>query len=308
MDALENLQASRYLSIAGLVMLLYDHILSFSDEVELIWKARWTTPKTLFLILRYFVPPFLIVHLHQLSGISAAGLSDMLYVEIHFYDLIFFLVSFVSSCKVWFAVSGTFGIMTMGIASFLVLLHLWNLWQRDKRLIYITCVLYFLTQIGQLICAGFITSSFIKNLTYDRDIRSCSVANRAGFYLLWAPGLILDAVICALVAYTSLKRTSRDVMTGVVSTVFYRDGLFVYLILVSLRCINLILAVKAPISLIFLPVFFTWAANVTAINRMILRLRRLSVRRSSRDQDDDHGCSSLEVFGEVVNDGTGNHQ
>ncbi|KAL0575100.1 hypothetical protein V5O48_006876, partial [Marasmius crinis-equi] len=57
-------------------MLLYDYLLTFSEEVELIWKARWTIPKVLFLIMRYCVPAALLIHIHQFSGISDAGLSD----------------------------------------------------------------------------------------------------------------------------------------------------------------------------------------------------------------------------------------
>uniref|UniRef100_A0A0W0ETK2 DUF6533 domain-containing protein n=1 Tax=Moniliophthora roreri TaxID=221103 RepID=A0A0W0ETK2_MONRR len=35
-DIFANVQASRYLSVAGVVILLYDHLLTFSDEVELL--------------------------------------------------------------------------------------------------------------------------------------------------------------------------------------------------------------------------------------------------------------------------------
>ncbi|KAI3612756.1 hypothetical protein WG66_014733 [Moniliophthora roreri] len=48
-----NVQALRYISAAGLVMLLYDHLLCFDDEVALIWKARWTIPKTFSIYIDY---------------------------------------------------------------------------------------------------------------------------------------------------------------------------------------------------------------------------------------------------------------
>ena len=34
-------------------ILLYDHLLTLKDEVELVWKARLTVAQVLFLILRY---------------------------------------------------------------------------------------------------------------------------------------------------------------------------------------------------------------------------------------------------------------
>ena len=34
-------------------MLVWDHLVTISEEVELIWPAKWTAPKTLFLLNRY---------------------------------------------------------------------------------------------------------------------------------------------------------------------------------------------------------------------------------------------------------------
>ncbi|KAK0430490.1 hypothetical protein EV421DRAFT_281735 [Armillaria borealis] len=73
-----NIQATRYLTSAGLVVLLYDHLLTFSAEVELIWAAHWSVPKVLFLLLRYLVPPSVIIHTHLLSGIANSHVSHTL--------------------------------------------------------------------------------------------------------------------------------------------------------------------------------------------------------------------------------------
>uniref|UniRef100_A0A0W0ETA0 DUF6533 domain-containing protein n=1 Tax=Moniliophthora roreri TaxID=221103 RepID=A0A0W0ETA0_MONRR len=70
-----NVQALRYISAAGLVMLLYDHLLCFDDEVALIWKARWTIPKTLYLLLRYVVPICIAIHLHLLKHCTCTILN-----------------------------------------------------------------------------------------------------------------------------------------------------------------------------------------------------------------------------------------
>ncbi|EEB89744.1 hypothetical protein MPER_12126, partial [Moniliophthora perniciosa FA553] len=43
------------LRAAGVVILLYDHLLTFDDEVELIWKGEWRFPKLMFLFIRYIV-------------------------------------------------------------------------------------------------------------------------------------------------------------------------------------------------------------------------------------------------------------
>lgn len=41
--------------------MLYDHLLTFRDEVQYIWKARLSGPNFAFLLVRYTVPAAVIV-------------------------------------------------------------------------------------------------------------------------------------------------------------------------------------------------------------------------------------------------------
>ncbi|KAJ7905051.1 hypothetical protein B0H13DRAFT_1881339 [Mycena leptocephala] len=61
-QVLGDVEKVRLVSAVGLVILLYDHVLSLPDEVELVWSARFTSSKILFLALRYFVPIVMIVN------------------------------------------------------------------------------------------------------------------------------------------------------------------------------------------------------------------------------------------------------
>ncbi|KZO91510.1 hypothetical protein CALVIDRAFT_568198 [Calocera viscosa TUFC12733] len=42
---------SRYASTA---LFLYDTLITLGDEIEYVWKAKWSTPKGLYLVVRYF--------------------------------------------------------------------------------------------------------------------------------------------------------------------------------------------------------------------------------------------------------------
>jgi Family of unknown function (DUF6533) len=46
-------------------ILLYDHALTLDQEVEEIWKAKWTLPKIFFLVLRYMVPVLMIIETYR---------------------------------------------------------------------------------------------------------------------------------------------------------------------------------------------------------------------------------------------------
>ncbi|KAI0769522.1 hypothetical protein BC629DRAFT_1595845 [Irpex lacteus] len=53
-ETLRDIQVAKYFFLAGLCVLLYDHILSFPQEVEVIWKRRKTYLSWIFILARYY--------------------------------------------------------------------------------------------------------------------------------------------------------------------------------------------------------------------------------------------------------------
>ncbi|KAG8907935.1 hypothetical protein FRB99_001443 [Tulasnella sp. 403] len=68
--AFTHITASRYLSFAGFVVLIYDHLLTFADEVELIWLKPMSLVTMLFLFNRYLVPLIIMVDLYDKGGFA----------------------------------------------------------------------------------------------------------------------------------------------------------------------------------------------------------------------------------------------
>ncbi|KAF8056638.1 hypothetical protein FPV67DRAFT_1729865 [Lyophyllum atratum] len=54
--AAEHLRAGKYFQVASFVILIFDHMLTFSEEVERIWKPKVSGATVLFLINRYVTP------------------------------------------------------------------------------------------------------------------------------------------------------------------------------------------------------------------------------------------------------------
>ncbi|KAF8552125.1 hypothetical protein OG21DRAFT_1486466 [Imleria badia] len=52
-SALNSLQKNNYLSVAMLIAVVYDYVLTFSDEIEYIWMKPWTGVSTMFILVRY---------------------------------------------------------------------------------------------------------------------------------------------------------------------------------------------------------------------------------------------------------------
>jgi len=252
-----HIQASRYVSGAGLVVLLYDHILTFDQELQSIWHTKMTWSKLLFLFNRYMVPIAMLLRTNDFSGIALPVLSN-------------------TYCRWSIGTVTILGILTIGISNFLVLLRLWMLWDRNSRLMYWTGIAFLTAQIAAFIVAGFVVRSLLPFVVFEPTFHACLIEEKPRVNVggLWVPGLAFEVMVFVVVWWNALDRP-RSCDSGITKAM-YRDGFLYFSVLFVLRLINLVLAIIAPVSLLFLGVLFIWcAANVT-LSRLILNSRQLA--------------------------------
>ncbi|KAF7351580.1 hypothetical protein MSAN_01590500 [Mycena sanguinolenta] len=246
--ALQNVVTSRYVSVAGYVVLLYDHLLTLDDEVEYVWKADNTVAKVLFLILRYMVPLFLTGETITRSGLSVISMSDVTYA------------GWISIC----------------ISNFLVLLRIWTTLPRGHRLVVWSLWFYVAMQLVGLGVTTWVIRNFIPVLYFDSAVGFCSFSTKPSVAWLWMPGLIFEVTVFVAVCWNALDRPralgtdSNDHITRML----FRDGLTYFVILFVLRISNTVIAFVAPLSLIFVAVYFIWAATTVTTSRLIINARR----------------------------------
>ncbi|KAG8717796.1 hypothetical protein FRC08_006629 [Ceratobasidium sp. 394] len=65
-----HLVATRHLTFAGYVVLLYDHLLTLDDEIELIWSRPGNAVSVIFLANRYMTPLVLAVDVYDKGGLA----------------------------------------------------------------------------------------------------------------------------------------------------------------------------------------------------------------------------------------------
>ncbi|QRV75585.1 hypothetical protein RhiJN_03600 [Ceratobasidium sp. AG-Ba] len=69
--AVQDLWAARYVSVAFIALLLWDHVITLGDEIALIWPAKFGIVKAIFLFNRYIVPLWLAVGFNMMSGLCS---------------------------------------------------------------------------------------------------------------------------------------------------------------------------------------------------------------------------------------------
>ncbi|KAJ7321056.1 hypothetical protein DFH08DRAFT_889861 [Mycena albidolilacea] len=146
------------------------------------------------------------------------------------------------------------GWLSIVISNFLVLLRIWTTLPRNNRLIWWSIVFFVLMQL-----AGFAVTTWVIS-TMIRALFGSSTTYR----------LFFEVVVFATTCWKTLDRP-RDVDDRI-TRIFFRDGVAYFLVL--LRIANVVIAIVAPISLIFVIVFFIWAATTVTTSRLIINSRR----------------------------------
>ncbi|KII90365.1 hypothetical protein PLICRDRAFT_529450 [Plicaturopsis crispa FD-325 SS-3] len=197
------------------------------------------------------------------------------------------------SCKVYMTLSLYLGMVSIAISNFLVLLRLWILWDNNQRLIAWTIFLYVLTQIASVITTTLIVVQIVPLLHHDLDTNICFMNQKVDIASLWIPGIIFELMVFLTTWWNALSRP-RSLETPL-SRALYRDGILYFGTLFGMcisrssnRCIltnpypalritNLVMALSAPLSLIFLGVFFIWSISNITLARLVLNCRKLTV-------------------------------
>ncbi|KAJ6457010.1 hypothetical protein C8R47DRAFT_1227660 [Mycena vitilis] len=301
---LEGLITSRYVNTAGYVVLLYDHLLTFPDEVEYIWSAPNTLAKVLFLIMRYTIPLFLTgeaisafapYYPSRTHACSKNVFLSAKRVDHHRDDRYISnvpLPSVVPTLHFADAKSGiqlraqTYGgWVTIVISNFLVLLRIGATLPRGHRLIVWGLAFFAVMQVASLgVTSWVVFDNMWPAFFFDETIGLCSFSFKPNVVGLWIPGLIFELVVFVTVCWNELDRPralATDSDSREITRVLFRDGVVYFVILFGLRVANTILALAAPLSIIFVAVYFIWSATTVTTSRLIINSRR-EVGRAER--------------------------
>lgn len=270
-----HLRACQYVAASGFVILLYDHLLTFSDEVRLIWQAKCTVAKLLFLYNRYVVPISMLIQTVSYSGVGGVVLSDQF-------------------CKQWGATAFTFGVVSIATSDFMVLLRLWVIWDRRIKLVVWTMFLFILSVIATGILLGFLISHIITTIAFDPSMHICKVSSELHMGRVWAPGVASQIVVFVTALWNAYDKPRTQHMQ--MTRILYRDGTMYFAALVALRAANLVLAAVMPVSLQFLGTFFVWCTTTLTVSRLVLDLRAISECAEGDEDDSAEELKSLPML------------
>lgn len=255
--------ATRYLTVAALVMLVYDHVLLLDEEVTLIWSTKAGWLKRIFYFNRYTVPIFVLIGCFGNSGLIRHGLND-------------------SFCKIWNPLSITLLSVSLLVSNIFIIQRVYALWNYNTTIWWILiggCSVTYAIVIGVDIYAATLISS---TLSYDSAINACVVSKRPkiAVYPLAIP-IVYDLFLFALLVRNGLSRPTH-LRTSLVKRLHVEGAVF-FFVTIGLRLMNIVIISSANLAYATFSLYFFWATITTTVNRMLLMLSSMASKTQRPD-------------------------
>jgi len=253
---LKGLQTTRYARLASNSIIIFDHAMTFDREVELIWKSRWSFPKILFLLNRYY-------------GVASIVLTD--------YS--FFATSFENSlCLRLYLWEGWRGLIGCMLAQGILQIRIYALYIENKRVIGIMLVSFVFSSAASAWVIGSSLSTIAAFPLVIPGGEFCYTPTvPPHLYAFWIPMLSFETLLCCLAVIRGVQAYKAH---GLLFTPFQRlhhvlirDSLIYFLAIGIAYLSCLVVWLLETNILLEVSVGFALAFSCTLGSRMILNIR-----------------------------------
>ncbi|KAG8702995.1 hypothetical protein FRC08_003128 [Ceratobasidium sp. 394] len=256
MGALEveilHVTASQYLFIAGACVLVYDHILTFSDEVEYIWKQKLSTVSIMFLANRYITPLAVALDLYDKGG-RASVISH-------------------SFCFNWYYLETVWNILSFVVIHALVAMRVHAIWGKPRWLSVTLPILFFVYFASASVITLKFTIDAAPSVRFEPTIHVCFATLSPHVWTCWIPALLFESFLFVLTMLKAVEYSKKNIGTPVLY-VLYRDGVIYFIVVCLCGAFNLLVWLLAPPSLAALPKYFLLAIIPAMGARLVLNLK-----------------------------------
>ncbi|KAF9551430.1 hypothetical protein CPC08DRAFT_823181 [Agrocybe pediades] len=269
LEGLHELQVIRYTRLVAVAAVIYDHIITFGVEVDLVWRGKWSLVKALFFMIRYYILAATIVTCY---GIFTPVLTDRVSTRIFQWEIVTTSLS---------------AILIQAVLQ----IRIYALYYKNKKILIFMLVAYGITTAFSAWVLSFDLSAGESLAMQIPGGATCTLPplpSRA--FAFWIPINVYDAILCALAVYrgfvTFRLERSSGTLGSTLLNVMLRDSVFVFGLLTLAYMAGLVEWIKAPIAYAQIPAAFTVAMCCVLGSRMILNIRETAMKRKSMGTSD----------------------
>jgi len=257
-SGISDLHSTRYASIAASAIIVYDHLITLDQEIELIWKAQWSIVKYLYFINRYYVLFCVVFNNYALFTTS---LTD-------------------SFCLRWFQWQGWTGLITCMIAEAILQMRLYALYLMNKKVLAFMLICF----LASSTCAAVIMGTVLSRITAISELvpgqNFCiPLGIPPHFYVFWIPIIAFETVLGALALIRGVQTVNSD--QGLLHfgrdlvNILIRDSVLYFLVIFATYLTNIVVWSTQSEYLTEIPIAFAAAMSCVMGSRIILNLREV---------------------------------
>jgi hypothetical protein len=258
LDAIRGVQSTRYSELASSTIIIWDHLITIDQEVELIWNAHWSIGKCLFIINRYYALCCVVFNNYALFTTT---LSD-------------------SFCIQWFQWQGWTGLATCMIAEIILQVRLYALYFLNKKVLALMVTCFIGTSVASAIVLSSVFSEMKASSHILPGVPVCvPLGVPSHLYAFWIPMIAFESMLCGMALYRgfqgvfgggALFRCGRHLVD-----ILVQDSIVYFLVVFASYATNLLINLFGSDSIKEIPLGFSVAMSCIMGNRLILNVRCL---------------------------------
>ncbi|PVG03173.1 hypothetical protein CPB86DRAFT_695685 [Serendipita vermifera] len=255
-----NITNSRYLTVAGLTIAMYDIFLLFSDEIRLVWTHRSKRSIKILYFFNHYVPPiFLIIANYQIAPFRSA------------------LSTNIFSCRLWIPFALCFQVISGICSSYIILLRVIALYGDHRTVNLVTYTLFYVSY-GVCISAAVICIvSMREHMGYYIDLGGiCNYTGNQIWFIVVMVSPILFELTAGILTICKAFKHAYALWSSASSPLLHsllRDGIFFCMIIVALRVCNVFIWTMLPSGSAYLGLYILWAPLSVMSTRFYLNVK-----------------------------------
>lgn len=260
-QSLESMRIVTYCDVGSVAMFLYDYMITFGMEVDLVWSSRWGFMKMAYLSQRYM--PFIDTVWLCLHHQTGSNLTP-------------------KNCHLLYRIRSWMIILGFANSELILTLRAWAVWNRNKYL-----AIFLPTLCGTAIIANLVVMGiFLKDLKIGPqpypDFLGCLVSDSNHIlYMCWVILTSYEFVILILMIIPGIEAYRLGGDKALYEVVF-RDGILSYIYLFALSTLNVVVVFKLPNSYLNLLASPERVLHCLLSSRVLLHIRaQMTVRQSA---------------------------
>jgi len=257
-QGLWDAHAIRYVSAAGFVILVYDHLLTIIDEVQYVWKAPPSIEKRIYLFNRYAIIILMLVNANEMCGFSGVAYTS-------------------NQCRILLVVTASCAVASAIMTNALILRRVLHLWPDNRAMKIFLSSMHIASSCVSISLAALTYVTAWKTVQWLPYYTNMCVATPTPVYAAFtgAP-MFFELSMIISVIYKSMA-TPRSTSLPFVRAL-QNNGLLFFLSIICLRLVNVIISSTGRRSLALLWIYFTWVSTTTFFSRSVLRLRKAEIK------------------------------